>query len=167
MPENDLNIKDIKDKEATKPENKEPIDILLVEDNDQDIKITLRAFSKAKIKNNIHVVVDGQEALDYIYNNEKYKNVKDATTPDLILLDIGLPKISGFDVLKKLKEDSNLKHIPVVMLTSSKNEEDIVKSYDYGASSYIPKPVSYEEFEKVVDGFNFYWNIINKLPDLK
>lgn len=161
MPENVLNIKD---KEAIETENKEPIDILFVEDNDQDTKITLRAFSKGKIKNNIHVVVDGQEALDYIYHSGKYKNITDAPRPDLILLDIGLPKISGLDVLKKIKEDSSFKHIPVVMLTSSKNEQDIVKSYGYGAASYIPKPVSYEEFVKVVDGFNFYWHIINKLP---
>ena len=135
--------------------NDHPIDILLVEDNEADVKITLRAFQKARIKNNVQVVNDGQAALDFM---------KKFPRPDLILLDINMPKLSGFEVLKKLKADPKVSFIPVVMLTSSKSEEDVLKSYQNGAVSFIPKPVASEAFAKVVDGFNFYWHIINKLP---
>ena len=145
--------------------NNRPIDILLVEDNDTDVKITLRAFEKAKIKNNVFVVNDGQEALDFITHQGKYTDGKKWPRPDLILLDINMPKLSGFDVLKKLKQDSKYNFIPVVMLTSSKSDEDVLKSYQTGAVSFIQKPVSFEVFTKVVDGFNFYWHIINKLPN--
>jgi len=147
--------------------NNQPIDILLVEDNEADIKVTLRAFDKAKIKNNISVARDGEEAIDYIYHQNKYTDKKKFPLPDLILLDIQLPKLDGFAVLKRLKEDDKLKLIPVVMLTSSKSEEDVIESYRDGAVSFIQKPVDYKEFEKVVDGFNFYWNIINKFPHLE
>ena len=147
--------------------NNQPIDILLVEDNEADIKVTLRAFEKAKIKNNISVARDGEEAIDYIYHQSKYTDKKKFPLPDLILLDIQLPKLDGFAVLKRLKEDKKFKLIPVVMLTSSKSEEDVAESYRDGAVSFIQKPVNYEEFEKIVDGFNFYWHIINKIPHLE
>ena len=144
-----------------------PIDILLVEDNEADIKITLRAFKKAKLSNNIYVARDGQEALDFVYHQGKYQDKEKFPRPDLILLDIKMPKLDGLAVLGKLKADSECSLIPVVMLTSSEREEDVVKSYEGGAASYIPKPVNYEDFVKIVDGFNFYWNIINKLPSGK
>lgn len=144
--------------------NDKPIDILLIEDNEADIKITLRAFKKARLRNNIFVVTDGQEALDFIYHQEPYHDKEKYPVPDLILLDINLPKINGFEVLERIKGDTKLSYIPIVMLTSSKNDEDIVKSYGHGAASYIPKPITYEDFVNVVDGFNFYWHIINKLP---
>jgi two-component system response regulator len=144
-----------------------PIDILLVEDNEADIKIALRAFQKAKIKNNIFVVRDGQEALDYMYHQNQYASQPKFSYPDMILLDIQLPKLTGFDVLQVLKKDDKLKAIPVVALTSSKNDKDVIKSYSYGAVSYIQKPVDYQEFEKTVEAFNYYWCIINKLPNLK
>lgn len=147
--------------------NYNPIDILLVEDDEMDMKVTLRAFEKGKIKNNIFAVRDGQAALDFIHHQEAYQDEGKYPRPDLILLDIRMPKMDGFEVLKKLKADSRTDFIPVVMLTSSKNEEDVVKSYASGAASYIPKPVSYETFVQAVDAFNFYWHIINKLPDSK
>ncbi len=144
-----------------------PIDILLVEDEEDDIEITLRAFKNAKLKNQIYVVQDGQEAINFIYHKEPYQDEKKFPRPDLILLDIDIPKLSGFEVLKKLKGDPNYSFIPVVMLTSSKEEQDIIKSFQNGASSYIQKPVSYAEFTKIIDGFNFYWHIVNKFPDGK
>lgn len=147
--------------------NSHAIDILLVEDSEADIKIALRAFNKAKIKNNIFVVRDGQEALDYMYHQNQYADPSKFSCPEMILLDIQLPKLTGFEVLQVLKRDDKIKAIPVVVLTSSKNDKDIIQSYSYGAVSFIQKPIDYQEFEKAVDGFNFYWHIINKLPNLK
>lgn len=145
--------------------NNKPIDILLVEDTEADIKITLRAFKKARLRNNIYVCHNGQEALDFLYHQGDYKDAQQYPRPDLILLDINMPKLNGFEVLQKIKADPAYCAIPVVMLTSSKNESDIVSSYQKGATSFIQKPVEYEDFVKVVEGFNFYWNIVNKLPD--
>ncbi|MBI3358291.1 MAG: response regulator [Nitrospirae bacterium] len=141
-----------------------PIDILLVEDSEADIVVTVRVFSKAKIKNRLFVVRDGEEALDYIYHQNQYADRNVFPTPHLILLDIRMPKLDGFGVLKRLKEDDQRKLIPVIMLTSSQNNEDVARSYGSGAVSFIQKPIHYEEFVTLVDGFNFYWNIINKLP---
>ncbi|MBN3039123.1 MAG: response regulator [Candidatus Omnitrophica bacterium] len=145
--------------------NSKPLDILLVEDNETDIKITLRAFSKVKIKNNIYVVNDGEEALDFIRHEGKYQDKEKFPRPDLILLDINLPKMDGFQVLEALKKDIRYNYIPIVMLTSSRDQEDIARSYRDGAASFIPKPLNYDDFVKVVEGFNFYWNMINKLPN--
>lgn len=145
--------------------NSKPIDILLVEDNEADIKITLRAFKKARLRNNIYVCHNGQEALDFLYHQGDYKDSQQYPRPDLILMDINMPKLNGFEVLQKIKADAAYAAIPVIMLTSSRNESDIVVSYQKGATSYIQKPVEYEDFVKVVEGFNFYWNIVNKLPD--
>ena len=141
------------------------MNILLVDDNETDVKITLRAFSKAKAKMNIYIAGDGQEALDFIYHKGKYQEKKNFPRPDLILLDIKMPKLDGFEVLKNLKGDPQYNFIPIIILTSSKNEEDVIKSYKNGAASFIPKPINYEDFVKVVDGFNFYWFSINKLPN--
>lgn len=123
-----------------------PIDILLAEDNEADIKITLRAFDKAKIKNNVFVVRNGQEALDFVYHRDPYQDQHKYPKPDLILLDIAMPKMDGLEVLKKLKSDAETDYIPVVMLTSSKNEQDVMNSFKNGAASYIQKPVTYDEF---------------------
>lgn len=144
-----------------------PIDILLVEDTEADIKITLRAFKKARLRNNIYVCHNGQEALDFIYHQGDYKDANQYPRPDLILMDINMPKLTGYEVLQKLKADAHYCMIPIIMLTSSKSEEDIVKSYQKGATSYIQKPVEYEAFVHIVEGFNFYWNIVNKLPEQK
>ena len=145
--------------------NNRQINILLVEDNEADVHITLRAFSKLKMKNIVFVVNDGQEALDFVRHQGRYEDKTKFPLPDLILLDIKLPKLDGFQVLEDLKKDLQYNFIPVIMLTSSRNEEDIAKSYRRGAAGFIPKPVSYDEFVKVVEGFNFYWQSINKLPD--
>lgn len=144
-----------------------PLDILLVEDNEVDIKVTLRAFDRAKMKNNVFVVRDGQEALDFINHRGDYADQAKFPRPDVILLDINMPRVNGFDFLEQVKRRPETKFIPVVMLTSSKNESDIVRSYGEGAASYIQKPVSYDDFVRIIDGFNTYWNVINKLPDGK
>jgi len=146
--------------------NNQPIYILLVEDNEADIIITLRAFEKAKMKNRFMTVRNGEEALDYMYHRNKYADQDTFPYPDLILLDINMPRLDGFGVLKQLKEDSQLKIIPVIMLTSSKNKEEVARSYRYGAASFIQKPVHYEEFMEVVTGFNSYWHTITTLPHL-
>jgi CheY-like chemotaxis protein len=140
------------------------IDILLVEDNEADIKLTLIAFESGKSKNNIQVVRDGEEAINYIFRNEKFQGDEKYPVPDIILMDINLPKFNGFAVLKKIKEHPHYHSIPVIMLTSSSNEIDIIHSYNFGATSYIQKPVDFEEFYEIVDGFNLYWHKINKLP---
>jgi two-component system response regulator len=153
---------------AKKVNKKErPMDILLAEDNIADVKIALRAFAKSKLKNKIYVVSNGRETLDFIYHTGKYQDKEKFPTPDLILLDIKMPKLDGFQVLERIKSDLQYSYIPVIMLTSSRNEEDIAKSYKNGAASFIAKPVDYEEFVKIVDGFNYYWHIINRLsaPD--
>ncbi len=145
------------------PLEKKLIDILLVEDNEADVKITLRAFQKMAFTNRLYVVNDGQEAMDFIFHQGNFKDHKEYPQPDLILLDINVPKFNGFEVLERLKQDKQSSFIPVIMLTSSQNENDIAKSYSLGAASYIPKPIDFGEFLKVVEGFNFYWHIINRL----
>jgi len=147
--------------------NSTPIDILLVDDNEDDIEITVKAFKKAKIKNNVFETHDGQEALDFIYHQGEFQDEAKYPRPDLILLDINMPKLNGYQVLEKLKADEKFNFIPVVILTSSKADEDVVKSYTNGAVSYIQKPVKFDDFMKFVEGFNFYWHIINKLPSVK
>ncbi len=143
-----------------------PINILLVEDNEDDIEITQMAFEQAKIRNNILIVRNGQEALDYVYGRGIYQDREKYPMPRLILMDINMPKKGGFEALEELKKDANLRLIPVVMLTSSKSEEDVVRSYSKGAVAYIPKPVSHEEFLKTVEYFNFFWQIA-ELPKVK
>jgi CheY-like chemotaxis protein len=139
--------------------------ILFVEDNEADIKITLRAFGKARLKNNIFVVRNGQQALDFMYHRGDYPDAVKFPRPDIIVLDINMPVMSGYEVMEALKKDTEFRLIPIIMLTSSKSEEDIVRSYDNGAASFIQKPVEYEKFVKVVEGFNLYWQVLNKLPD--
>lgn len=140
------------------------LNILLIEDTEVDVKIALRAFAKAKLKNQIFVVPDGQEGIGYVRGEGKYQDREKYPLPDLILLDINMPKFDGLQVLKKLKNDIQTNSIPVIMLTTSKDKGDIKESYSGGAAGYIPKPTSYEEFVRLVDGFNFYWQVINKLP---
>ncbi len=144
-----------------------PMNILLVEDNEDDILITERAFKQTKLKDKLYVVRDGEEALDFVYHRGRYNDKKKYPTPDLILLDIKMPKVDGFQVLDVLKKDIEYMMIPVIMLTSSKNQEDIVKSYRKHAASYIPKPINYEEFVNVIKVFSFYWRNVNKFPDVK
>jgi len=137
---------------------KQVIDILLAEDNPDDIEITKRAFKDANIINRLYVARDGEEALNFLYNKgDGESNPK----PGLILLDINMPKVSGIEVLKRIKEDNVLKQIPVIMLTISKRDEDVFKSYQLGCNSFIQKPVDFDSFVDVVKEIGLYWGIMN------
>lgn len=139
-------------------------DILLVEDNEDHIVLIKKALKDAGIVNNIYAVTDGQEALDYMYHTGKYTDETKAPRPDLILLDVKLPKVDGFEVLKKLKADPKYKTIPIIMLTTSARDEDIAKGYFHMANSYVTKPVNFEEFIKKVKEIPLYWLLTNTLP---
>lgn len=137
------------------------IDILLVEDNPADINILREIFAESKVANNLHVVNDGEQAMNFLYKRGEFTAVP---RPDLVLLDIGLPKIGGFEVLAEIKGNPNLKRIPVIMLTSSKAEEDILKSYDHHANSYITKPVHLDQLIEVVRRIEEFWFGVVILP---
>jgi CheY-like chemotaxis protein len=139
----------------------DPIEILLVEDNEDDIILTEEAFAVARVMNSINSVRDGEAALAYLRQEGPYK---DAVRPGLVLLDINMPKKNGFEVLEAIKADPRLQALPVIMLTTSEREEDIVRSYTYGASSYVRKPVSLERFIDVVRKFELYWTLISLVP---
>lgn len=144
--------------------NLHPVKILLVEDNLQDIEIARRAFSKGRVRNELVVVRDGQETLDYLYHRGKFQDPAISPFPGMILLDLNLPKVSGMEVLQKIKQDERLKMIPVIVMTVSQREEDIVKSYNLGVNTYIQKPVEFENFMKVVNAIQEYWILIATLP---
>ncbi|MCX8083311.1 MAG: response regulator [Calditerrivibrio sp.] len=135
------------------------VEILLAEDNEYDAELTIRALKKANVANNIKWVKDGEEALNYIFGNEN--DVK--TSMKLILLDIKMPKVDGLEVLKRIKSDNRTKFMPVVVLTSSDDEVDLVKAYEYGTNSYIVKPVDFEKFLDAVQKIGFYWVLFNKV----
>jgi CheY-like chemotaxis protein len=138
-----------------------PIEILLVEDNPGDIRLTQEALKDAKVLNKLHVVRDGVEALAFIRQDGKYANT---VRPHLVLLDLNLPKKDGREVLEEIKEDPDLKHIPVVILTVSKAEEDIIQTYDLHANCYITKPVDFDRFLQVVKSIEDFWLTVVKLP---
>ncbi len=144
--------------------NDKIIDILLVEDNPDDVQITKRAFKEANLANRLYVTRDGQEALDFLFHEGQYQDQALAPIPGLILLDINMPKVNGMEVLKRIKTEDELKLIPVIMLTVSKREEDIVKSYDYGCNSFIQKPVEFDKFVDIVKQIGFYWGLLNLSP---
>jgi CheY-like chemotaxis protein len=137
------------------------IEILLVEDNEGDVGLVEEVFQEAKIMNNLHVADDGEEAMLFLHKKGQFSGVP---CPDIILLDLNLPKKDGREVLKEIKEDDNLKRIPVVVLTTSKAEEDILKSYDLHANSYITKPVDFDQFIKVIKSIENFWLDVVKLP---
>ena len=141
-----------------------PVEILLVEDNPGDVRLTKEAMKEAKIFNILNVVEDGVEALAYLRKKGKFKDVN---RPDLILLDLNLPKKNGREVLTEIKQDINLKQIPVVILTISKAEEDIIKTYELHANCFITKPVDMDQFIKVVKSIEDFWFSIVKLPPNK
>ncbi len=138
-----------------------PVEILLVEDNPADVRLMMEALKDSKVNNKLHVVEDGVEAMSYLRREGKYAN---SDHPDIILLDLNLPKKSGIEVLSEVKGDDELKKIPVVVLTTSRAEEDIVKSYNLHANCYITKPVDLEQFIKVVRTTEDFWLTIVKLP---
>jgi len=147
--------------------NYQPSNILLVEDDEAHAELTVRAIRKAGNANRVDVVYDGEEALDYLFNGGKYADMSKYPYPGLILLDIKLPGIDGIDVLQKIKQEPNLRKIPVIMLTTSEREEDIERSYDYHANSYLTKPVGFKEFEEKIRQIDFYWMLINIPPVLE
>lgn len=138
-----------------------PIEILLVEDNPADVRLTREALIEEKLHNNLSVVNDGVEAIAFLRKEGKYAN---SIRPDLILLDLNLPKKDGREVLKEIKSDDNLKRIPVVVLTVSKAEEDILKSYNLHANCFIIKPIDLNQFSRVVKSIKDFWLTIVKLP---
>jgi two-component system, response regulator len=140
------------------------IDILLVEDNPNDAELTLMALKENKLANAIHHVKDGEEALEYIFGTGRYETRNTNVKPKVILLDLKLPRVDGIEVLRKIRSDDKTKNIPVVVLTSSREERDLVDAYKLGVNSYIVKPVQFENFIKVVKDLGLYWLVINQSP---
>jgi CheY-like chemotaxis protein len=141
--------------------NGRPIEVLLVEDNPGDVRLMVEALKDAKVNNNLSVANNGETAMEFLRHEGDYSG---APTPDLIMLDLNLPKKDGREVLMEIKEDPDLKHIPVVVITTSGAEEDIIKSYRLHANCYITKPVNFEQFIKVVHSIEEFWLTVVKLP---
>ena len=141
----------------------EPIDVLLVEDNFYDVDLTTHALKDAILPDRIKAVHDGAEALDFIFCRGQYVD-RGNSAPKLILLDLKLPKVDGIEVLRTLKADAKTRTVPVVMLTSSNEERDIVESYQLGVNSYIVKPVDFDKFLEMVSQVGLYWSLVNKVP---
>jgi len=139
------------------------VEILLAEDNPADAEMTLRALRRNNLANRVHWVKDGAEALDYMFLREVYQH-RAAGTPKLVLLDIKMPKLDGIEVLRRLKEDTELRTVPVVVMTSSNEERDVVESYRLGVNSYIVKPVQFEAFLETVAKIGLYWVLTNRAP---
>lgn len=140
------------------------IEILLVEDNPNDLELALHALNLSNITNQVHVARDGAQALDFVFCTGAYeaRNLDDA--PKLILLDLKLPKVDGLEVLQRIKSDPRSRMIPVVVLTSSRQERDVVESLQLGVNSYITKPVDFEQFRQAVNQFELYWLLLNEPP---
>jgi two-component system response regulator len=145
----------------TDPSN---VDILLVEDNPDDMELTLRALKKAHVANPITVVEDGAKALDYLFGTGAYAGRDPSRTPKVVLLDLKLPKLSGLDVLRRLRADDRTREVPVVILTSSREDADIAEAYRLGVNSYVVKPVEFEAFAKAVCQVGLYWLLLNQPP---
>jgi two-component system response regulator len=143
------------------------VEILLVEDNPDDVALTLRALRNANLANHIQVVNDGAEALDFIFCEGAHSGRNADNGPKVILLDLKLPKVDGLDVLRRLKADARTKFIPTVVLTSSKEQNDVVASYNLGVNSYIVKPVNFETFVTAVQQLGMYWLLLNQPPKLE
>jgi len=147
--------------------NENEVEILLVEDNPRDAELTLRALKKRNLANHLVWVKDGAEALDYIFGAGTNAGPRPNHTPRVILLDLKLPKVDGLEVLRRLKGDDRTKSIPVVVLTSSREERDVVESYRLGVNSYIVKPVDFENFSEAVAQLGMYWLLLNQAPKLE
>lgn len=145
-------------------ENNYEVDILIVEDNPTDAELTIRALKKNNLANNIFLVEDGELALDFLYSRGKFSDRKDNKNPKVVFLDLKLPKVDGLEVIKEIKSDEKLKSIPVVVLTSSNEESDIIESYKLGVNSYITKPVDFEKFMLAMKELGFYWLLLNQPP---
>ncbi|SDS16304.1 response regulator [Opitutus sp. GAS368] len=140
------------------------VELLLVEDSPQDLELALRALRQAKISNSIHVARDGAEALEFVFCEGAHATRKITDGPKVILLDLKLPKVDGLEVLKRIKGDARTKMIPIVVLTSSKEQSDVVESYQLGVNSYIVKPVNFEQFTEAVRHLGLYWLLHNQPP---
>jgi two-component system response regulator len=145
--------------------NENLVEILLVEDNPHDAEMTIRALKKSNLANKLIHVKDGAEALDFIFSRGAYSGRSIDDKPKVILLDIKMPKVDGIEVLRQIKSNDHTKTIPVVIMTSSKEEQDIITSYNLGVNSYVVKPVDFEGFAKAVSELGFYWLITNQYTD--
>ena len=143
------------------------VEILIVEDNQQDLDLAQRALRKANLTNHIHVVRDGEEALQFLFCTGPHSGRKIENGPKVILLDLKLPKVDGLEVLQRVKSDPRTQSIPVVVLTSSKEQNDVVESYHLGVNSYIVKPVNFEQFSEAVQKLGMYWLLLNHPPKLE
>jgi two-component system response regulator len=143
---------------------KNEVEILLIEDNMSDAELTIRALKKHNLVNKLIHLKDGAEALDFIFAEGEFTERNIQNTPKVILLDLKMPKVNGIEVLKKLKADERFQSIPIVILTSSKEDPDVKTCYELGANSYIVKPVKFEEFLKAVSELGFYWMVLNQSP---
>lgn len=143
------------------------IEILLVEDNLDDARLTLRALERRHLANYVFHVKDGEEALDYLFLRGAFANLPKRENPKVIFLDLKLPKVSGIEVLREVKSNDSTKHIPVVVLTSSKEEQDVIDTYKLGVNSYIVKPVDFEKFMDAISELGMYWLILNEPPVVK
>ena len=145
--------------------NPNSVEILLVEDNITDAELTIRELKKHNMANNLIHLKDGEEALDFIFATGKYANIREIQyPPKVVLLDIQMPKVNGIEVLEKIKTDPKTRSVPVVILTSSKENPDIQKCYDLGANSYIVKPVNFDGFAQAIKNLGFYWLLLNQAP---
>ena len=140
------------------------IEILLVEDDPRDVKLSLRGFETRKMANKVHVVEDGAEALDFLFATGAYAGRSIDAAPKVILLDLKLPKVDGLEVLRRIKSDERTRMIPVVVLTSSREERDMVESYKLGVNSYISKPLDFDKFLASVEELGLYWLLLNEVP---
>lgn len=147
--------------------NGNPITILFVEDDEAHAEITLRNLSTLRIINNVFHVNDGQKALDYLRNEGQYSDSKIYVRPDLVLLDLRLPKVDGIEVLNSIKNDKELQSIPVVVMTTSDAEKDIVSAYSKGAGSYLVKPMDFDKLVSLMESFGYYWVVWNQYPKKK
>ncbi|MBE9001980.1 MULTISPECIES: response regulator [unclassified Nostoc] len=150
--------------QPTDPYFEQALSIVLVEDNATDAELTIRALRRGKIGNNIQLLEDGAEALDFFFCRGEYAHRSMTNQPKVILLDLKLPRISGLEVLRQLKSDPRTQMIPVVVLTSSAEDQDMIESYRLGVNSYIVKPVDFEQFNQAVQQLGFYWILFNRLP---
>lgn len=145
-------------------ENINEVEILIVEDNRNDAEMAMRALKKNNLSNRVLIVEDGEEALDFIFAKGKFAGRDKSTRPRIILLDLKLPKIDGLEVLKKIKSNEQTKIIPVIVLTSSKEETDVIRSYQLGVNSYIVKPVDFNKFVEAIKEVGLYWLLLNQPP---